>query len=49
MTSRALNKQSAETADTADKTALPLWDGTHLAGLPWLRELEAHENLLDAD
>ena len=49
MTSRALNKQQPEPADPAEKTALPLWDGTQLAGLPWLRELEAHEHLLDAD
>ena len=41
-------QQSADTADS-DRTALPLWDGTHLAGLPWLRELEANEHLLDAD
>ena len=48
MSSRALAKPSADVADS-DKTSLPLWDGTHLSGLPWLRELEANEHLLDAD
>ena len=48
MASRELVKQSAETAEP-DKSALPLWDGTQLSGLPWLRELEANEHLLDAD
>ena len=38
----------ADSADS-DRSSLPLWDGTHLTGLPWLRELEAHEHLLDAD
>ena len=48
MASRALAKQPADTAEP-DRTALPLWDGTQLSGLPWLRELEANEHLLDAD
>ena len=48
MASRALSKQSTEPAEP-DRTALPLWDGTQLSGLPWLRELEANEHLLDAD
>ena len=49
MSSRdSAKQQSADSADT-DRTALPLWDGTHLSGLPWLRELEANEHLLDAD
>ena len=48
MASRALPKQSAEPAEP-DRTALPLWDGSQLSGLPWLRELEANEHLLDAD
>ena len=48
MASRNSAKPSADTADT-DKSSLPLWDGTHLSGLPWLRELEANEHLLDAD
>ena len=39
---------SADSADT-DSSSLPLWDGTHLSGLPWLRELEANEHLFDAD
>ena len=46
MSSRNLIKQ---TADTAEADKLPLWDGTHLTGLPWLRELEACEHLFDAD
>ena len=49
MSSRDTSKQqSADSADT-DRSSLPLWDGTHLTGLPWLRELEANEHLLDAD
>ena len=48
MASRALPKQPAETAEP-DRSALPLWDGTQLSGLSWLRELEANEHLLDAD
>ena len=47
MSTRSLNKQSADTAEPEDK--LPLWDGTHLTGLPWLRELEAREHLFDYD
>ena len=47
MSTRSLNKQSADTAEPEDK--LPLWDGTHLTGLPWLRELEAREHLFDSD
>ena len=47
MSSLGINKPSADTADMDDK--LPLWDGTHLNGLPWLRELEAREHLLESD
>ena len=48
MSARSLTKQQTEAADQ-DKTSLPLWDGTQLSGLAWLRELEANEHLLDAD
>ena len=34
MASRDLAKPS-DMADS-DKSSLPLWDGTHLSGLPWL-------------
>ena len=47
MSSRSLSKQAADTTEPESK--LPLWDGTHLTGLPWLRELEACEHLFDAD
>ena len=47
MSSRSLNKQTADTAESENK--LPLWDGTHLTGLPWFRELEACEHQLDSD
>ena len=48
MSTRSLANQPAEAADT-DRDSLPLWDGTHLSGLAWLRELEANQHLLDAD
>ena len=47
MSSRSLLKQTADTTESDGK--LPSWDGTHLTGLPWLRELEASEHLFDAD
>ena len=47
MSSRSLFKQAADGTEPENK--LPLWDGTHLTGLPWLRELEACEHLFDAD
>ena len=47
LTSRSLTKQTADASEPDNK--LPLWDGTHLTGLPWLRELEASEHLFDAD
>ena len=47
MSALGLSKPAADTADQEDK--LPLWDGTHLNGLPWLRELEAREHLLESD
>ena len=47
MSARGLNKQPADAVEPEDK--LPLWDGTHLTGLPWLRELEAREHLFDSD
>ena len=46
MTSRSSAKS---TEADSDKYALPTWDGTHLTGLQWLRELEANEHLFDAD
>ena len=45
--SRSLTKQTADGTEPDYK--LPLWDGTHLTGLPWLRELEACEHMFDAD
>ena len=47
MSSFGLSKPATDTADQEDK--LPLWDGTHLSGLPWLRELEAREHLFESD
>ena len=47
MSSRSSLKSTADTAESDNK--LPLWDGTHLTGLPWLRELEACEHMFDAD
>ena len=47
MSSRSQTKLTAESTDSDNK--LPLWDGTHLTGLPWLRELEAREHLFDYD
>ena len=47
MSARNQTKQTAESAESDSK--LPLWDGTHLTGLPLLRELEACEHLLDSD
>ena len=49
MASRAAEKQLTESTDSDKSAALPLWDGTHLTGLPWLRELEANEHLFDSD
>ena len=47
MSSRSQTKLTAESTDSDN--LLPLWDGTHLTGLPWLRELEASEHLFEAD
>ena len=47
MSTHGQSQASANSAESDSK--LPLWDGTHLTGLPWLRELEASEHLFDAD
>ena len=47
MSTHSQNQTPADSAESDSK--LPLWDGTHLTGLPWLRELEAREQLLESD